>query len=272
MAKTNESQLVYPSILGKLIKDPTYDPPFIELVPKKKILDKEYIEKKIETELINGTKTTKKDTYKKPIDKIGIDSNGKIIKQIILPMMPQIVDTLSGNFSQVEGMGMLAKGVDAYLKWKGFKMLSSLGGALPQEVALALKSGIFGAAVDNPHDKLLYAGHNRRTFNINYNNLKPVSEADEQILKTIINILKQESIGTYEPYVVHGPASWDVSFHSSIDTVCLKYYGCQISNFEETLGGEGEGFARMNSGFPITGFSISMTEMDYVTKKRLKRY
>jgi hypothetical protein len=265
------ASLVYPLILEKMIKNNEIDPPFVRLTPKTKTYKLEKGEP-IEDTVINGTTITKDkvniSTKQTESDSIGFTEDDNVIKSIILPMPPSVTDNLSGNFQSVEGLGMLSRGLGEYIKWKGYKILGSLGGMLPQEVVAGIKSGLFGGGIDNPHDKLLYAGHNRRSFDLNYEKMLPTSREEEEVMRRIINIFRMSSIGNYSREVIQAPISWDVEFHSSIDNVILRYVDCQISSNNSTWGGDSESFERMESGYPVPGINITMNEMNYIFDKQ----
>ena len=265
------TRLIYPLELKDILEDDDYQPPFVKLIPKTKRYDST---NKIEVEVeVAGTKQIESlPEYKEEKERPEVEvTDVGIVTEIILPMPPSIVNSLSNNFQSVEGMGMIQKGVGKYLKWKAVKALGSFGGLLPQEIVLAIKSKIQGGAIDNPHEKLLPAGHNRRSFNLTYENLKPTSSEEEAQLRAIIDTLKYCSIGSYGDYVVFGPPSFDIEFHSVAGNIILQYENCKIANFDETMGGSGESFERMVSAFPITSLNITFNEMDYTTREKLIR-
>lgn len=263
------TRLVYPQILEELIEDDEFQPPFVKLVPYKKNFKVTQTTKQ-EVETVDGTKKFSAGEISE--DKVEKGFNN--VTEIILPMPPQIVDSLSGNFQAVEGLGKIMKGgFGSYIKWKVMKGLGSFGGLLPQEIVMAIKHGIYGGGLDNPHEMLLYSGHNRRTFNLAYEDMKPVDEDEENVLKNIIDVLKSSAIGSYVDMVIYAPPSWDIEFYSDSDTLILSYKNCKISSYDETLGSQNsESFARMESGFPITSINIAFNEMDFTNQNSLKRY
>lgn len=263
------ARLVYPQILEELIEDEVFQPPFIKLVPyKKNFKVTQTTDQEVET--VDGTKKVSAGEISEDKIEKGFDN----VTEIILPMPPQIVDSLSGNFQAVEGLGKIMKsGIGGYIKWKVLKGLGSFGGLLPQEIVMAIKSGIFGGGLDNPHEQLLYSGHNRRTFTLSYEDMKPVNREEENTLKNIIDVLKSASIGGYGDLVITAPPSWDIEFYSDSDTLILSYRNCKISDFNETMGGQNtESFSRMESGFPLTSLTITLNEMDFANQRSLKRY
>jgi len=188
---------------------------------------------------------------------------------IILPIRPT-VDTLTANWQGVEGAGALAGGWTNYLTWKGAKALSGIASTiLPQELVLAYKAGFLGSAIDNPHEKLLFAGHERRTFDIAWEFLKPESEEDEKVLSDIISIFRKTSVGTYETLVIGPPPTWEIEFYSfPMTDPYLIYEKCGVSA-SVGFGGDGNEFKAMESGMPFMSLSLSITELDYPTEKIL---
>jgi hypothetical protein len=267
------TRLIYPLELRDLIESSGdnvsdsggYYPPFVRLIPKEqKITVGESTKVEVETaegktvESLPTSKTSKQYTVVK-VPNVGV------ISEIILPMPPQIINSLSSNYQGVEGLGLIQnKGKLAYLKHVAVKKFLNPLGALPDAVVAAIKQNIFGGGIYNPHEKLLFAGHDRRSFGLSYDDLKPTSKEEEDQLDAIINTLEYCSIGRYGDWVVTGPPSFDVEFHSIPGHVILEFKNCKIVSFDNTMGGSGgDGIARMSSGFPISSIEVAFNEMDY---------
>jgi len=188
----------------------------------------------------------------------------KGIDAIILPIRPT-ADTIVGQWQSVEGMN-LGGGLGEYIKWKGYKALSGIASTiLPQEVVFAMKSGAFGGGIDNPHDKLAYAGHARRNFDLAWEFMKPRNREEEEILAQIVSVFRITSVGAYGDYVITPPINWRVEFSSFPSyKKYLVYRRCGISNITTQFGGNDGNFKAMESGLPFLNLSISFNELDYI--------
>ena len=192
------------------------------------------------------------------------------IQEIILPIRP-IDDSLSGNWTAVEGLALLQQSFGKYLGWKFIKSMSGVASRiLPQEVMVAFKQGILGSSIDNPHEVLLYSGTNRRTFEIAYEFLKPESEEDEKRLVAILDTFRACSIGSYGEYVISPPPTLDVEFISLPGyNNFLRYTNCGIQNCSVTFGGAGDQFNAMESGLPFASIALQFGELFYPTHDKL---
>ena len=266
------TRLIYPLVLKDLINDNEIKAPFVKLIPKTSRIRKTNETFDVEIEQDGQTKKTSvpKQKQEAPIKLLKYEDQE--VNEIILPMPPNIVNSISGNFQSVEGLGMLAGGdIGKYVKWKMTKAAMALTNALPQEVVMAIKSGIFGGAIDNPHEKTLYAGQNKRSFTLTYENIIPTSAQEETEIRNIINAFLFCSVGEYTQWIIKAPPSFDVEFHSTPGNIILSYNNCKISGLEETMGGIGESFASMESSWPIFNISVTFNEMDFVTANNLLR-
>ena len=183
------------------------------------------------------------------------------IKGIFLPIKPT-EDTVVGSWQSVEGMGFT--GIEEYATWKGYKALSGiLLTILPQEAVFAMKSGVFGGGIDNPHDRLAFAGHSRRSFQIAWEFMKPANAEEEETLNSIISIFRMTSLGNYGKYVIAPPPAWQISFHSFPNyKTYLAYRRCGFASVNVKFGGEGD-FHAMESGMPFMSLSLDVNELDY---------
>lgn len=188
------------------------------------------------------------------------------IQEIILPIRP-VEDTLSGNWRGVEGLKLLQESFGKYLGWKIMKEMSGIASkTLPHEVMVAVKQGVLGGGLDNPHEALLYAGHERRSFSISYDFMKPESAEDEKRLVAILDTFRVCSIGNYDGYVITPPPLVTVSFVSLPNyNNFMRYTNCGIQSCKVSYGGtKGDAFNAMQSGLPFATLSLTFGEMDYV--------
>ena len=208
---------------------------------------------------------TEDETYKDDIKSIEPP-----ISEIILPIVP-VTDTTSGSWTGVEGLGLLQQGFGKYLSWKFLKGLSGIASTvLPKEIMVAFKNKVLGGGLDNPHEKLMYSGHERRSFDVAYTFMKPESKTDELRLKAIIDTFRVCSVGGYGDLVISPPPTISVDFVSlPIYNNFLRYGRCGLQSCVITYGGEGEQFAAMKSGMPFVTISLTFGELDYVTPNQL---
>jgi len=188
-----------------------------------------------------------------------------MIDAIFLPIKP-IVDSLSSNWSNVQGMGLGS--LSEYLKWRAYKGLSGvMSRVLPEEVAIAMKTGAFGGGIDNPHDRQLYSGYSRRNFSVGWEFLKPTSREEEDVLTKIISFFRMSSMGGYGKLVITPPISWNVSFNSFPGYKnFLLYRRVGLQDVSVTFGGDGE-FSAMSSGMPFMNLSLTCAELDFANRK-----
>jgi hypothetical protein len=186
------------------------------------------------------------------------------VRAIILPIRP-VTDSITADWQPVEGMGFGSVG--DYIKWKGYKAITGvLGGMIPSEVAIAAKSKFFGGGIDNPHSKLMFAGHQRRNFEIAWDFLKPENEQDEKDLESIISIFKKCMIGGYGKYVIFPNMFWEVSFYSMPNyKAFFRYKKAVILNCTNPMGGSGDEFKAMESGLPFMSLQLSVGEYNFPT-------
>lgn len=186
------------------------------------------------------------------------------IDSIILPIMP-VDDNINCEWTSVEGMGL--GNLTEYIKWKLYKVGSGIvGNILPSEAVYSMKQGIFGGGIDNPHDRLAFAGHSRRNFTLGWDFMKPESQEDEKILSQIISAFRILSLGTYDKFVIIPPISWTIDFMSFPNyTPLFTYKRCGFNSVQTKMGGEGEWHA-MESGFPFMSLTLEINELDYATR------
>ena len=177
-----------------------------------------------------------------------------------------MTDTITQNYQGYEGANYKG-GILAFLERKG---AGALNAALPSELAYAIRTNFFGGGIDNPHEKILYAGHQRRNFTISWDFLKPDNLEDEKILLDIINIFRRNSIGYYENVIIKPPTYWNIEFYIQTEGSAVKpilvYKQCGFSNVAVTYGGQGEGFKVLKSGTPLLSLSMDISEVEYPTK------
>jgi len=188
------------------------------------------------------------------------------ISQIILPIMP-VEDVIQNNWTSVQGTHLLAEymkygKIKGVAKYAAFKAERTLGGLLPAEIAYAMKQGFRGSGVDNPHEKVLYAGHNRRSIPMAWEFMKPESEEEEETLRIILEFIRMTAVGAYGEQVITAPISWKIEFVSEPYENFLMYRRCGIDNVTVRFGGDGS-FKAMESGMPFASLSMSMNELDY---------
>jgi len=231
---------------------------FVKFVPSSPKIIVPEIEEEAET-------TSKKDSLKKEDDvKVKIQELSIGVDAIILPIRPT-EDTINGSWQSVEGMGFGNLG--SYLSWKLKKTLGGIASTiLPQEAVFAMKSGMFGGGIDNPHDILAFAGHSRRSFTIAWDFMKPANRRDEEILTQIVSIFRMSSLGSYGHYVIGPPVSWKVDFYSLPKyPQYLRYRRCGFNSVSAKFGGD-ERFHAMESGMPFLSLSLDIGELDYPVK------
>ncbi|HQL66764.1 MAG TPA: hypothetical protein PK151_04375 [Caldisericia bacterium] len=211
----------------------------------------------------------KKEVQKKDLKttepKVEIKEQQIYVDAIFLPIRP-ISDEISAKWSNIEGMAL--GNISAYLKWKLYKSLSGVANAvLPSEVVYAMKTGQFGGGIDNPHERLAFAGHERRNFTIAWEFMKPESREEEEMLTKIISMFKMSALGGYSATVITPPISWEVSFNSFPDYKnFVKYKRVGFTTVNSTFGGEGD-FHAMQSGMPFVSLTLTGSELDYPTQK-----
>ena len=194
------------------------------------------------------------------------------LKSITLPIRP-VTDSITGEYQSVEGLGKLREGMASYIAWKGYKKLSGLiGSVVPSEIAIAAKTGLLGGGIDNPHDKLLFAGHQRRSQDFSWDFLKPANKDEEAVLRAIVNVFRKSSLGSYGPLVIGAPPRWKVEFYSGPMFVkggkpFLRYKSCGIQNCAVKFGGETDDFNAMESGMPFISLSLSLSELEYPSQE-----
>lgn len=192
------------------------------------------------------------------------------LKSITLPIRP-VSDTITGEYQSVEGVGKIEQGLGKYILWKGYKALSgAIGGVIPSEIAIAAKTGLLGGGIDNPFDKLLFSGHQRRSQDFTWDFMKPANKEEERTLRAIINIFRKSSLGHYGDYVIGPPPKWKVEFYSqpTFETKpFLRYKSCGISNCTVKFGGDGDDFNAMESGVPFMSLNLSLSELEYPTQE-----
>lgn len=198
-------------------------------------------------------------------DKLKYVQQQLFVDAIFLPIRP-VSDELSAEWTKIEGMGLGNKW--AYAKWKLYKSLSGVANAvLPSEVVYAMKTGAFGGGIDNPHDRLAFAGHQRRNFTIAWEFMKPESREEEEILTKIVSMFRMSALGGRGAMVITPPISWEVSFNSFPDYKnFVKYKRVGFTTVNSTFGGEGD-FHAMQSGMPFVSLSLTCSELDYPTQK-----
>lgn len=261
--KATERTLTYPRRLKREIDNSKANDPvaFVKLTPmstKVTVPDVKYeniASKKNETPVEKALSDEPK--LKVVEESIKVDA-------IILPIRP-VDDDLTGQYSQVEGMALGSIG--AYMGWKMYKSMAGVASAvLPQEVVIAMKTGIFGGGLDNPHDRMLFAGHQRRSFSLKYDFMKPENEKDERTLGQIVSLLRMSVLGGYGKFVITPPLQWKVSFHCFPNYPnFLQYERCGLTNAQVAFGGQ-EQFHAMESGMPFLSLSLSFAELDYPTR------
>jgi len=211
----------------------------------------------------------KKEVQKKDLKttepKVEIKEQQIYVDAIFLPIRP-ISDEISAQWTKIEGMAL--GNISAYLKWKLYKSLSGVANAvLPSEVVYAMKTGQFGGGIDNPHERLAFAGHERRNFTIAWEFMKPESREEEEMLTKIISMFKMSALGGYSATVITPPISWEVSFNSFPDYKnFVKYKRVGFTTVNSTFGGEGD-FHAMQSGMPFVSLTLTGSELDYPTQK-----
>ena len=252
--KITEKTLVYPHNLRDLINSSSESDPvaFVKFTPKS---PKITVPRLTEKPLDPSTVETGQD------DQIEIIEQSIAVDAVFLPIRP-VQDDLSGNWQSIEGMGLGNLG--AYLKWKMYKSLSGVASTvLPQEAVYAMKTGVFGGGIDNPHDRLAFGGHQRRTFNIAWEFLKPVNRSEEQTLIQIASLFRMGTLGGYGAYVIAPPMYWEVSFSSFPSYKNFLRYGrVGFQSCSITFGGDDD-FHAMESGMPFLQMSLACSELDY---------
>lgn len=221
--------------------------------------------KEFMTETTNP-KTKKTMSKKETTVSVEIKKQKLAIDSIILPIKP-IEDTLDGSWSPIEGMGFGS--YKDYFQWKLMKGLTGVASTiLPQEVVIAMKQGVFGSAIDNPHEKLMFSGNTRRSFSIGWNFMKPRNRNEERLLVLIANLLRIGSIGTYGKMLIYPPITWSVKFHSLPDYPSfLRYDRCGFASVAVKFGGSGDNFNAMSSGFPFLSITINVNELEFPTRE-----
>ena len=196
---------------------------------------------------------------------------GLKLNSIIMPIMP-VEDTIQNQWGSVEGAQLLAGGASLpkaidYAKWM---LLRGASAALPDAISATLKQSYFKGATINPYDKMIYQGHQRRSIPITFNFLKPESAEDEKNLRSIVNLIRTLSVGSYSGIIITQPIQWDLEFVSLPDyDRFLKYTRCGIESVSVKFGGDGENFNAMKTGMPFLSLSVVFNELYYPTKKDL---
>ena len=192
------------------------------------------------------------------------------LRSITLPIRP-VSDSITGEYQSVEGLGKLREGMASYIAWKGYKKLSGLvSSVVPSEIAIAAKTGLLGGGIDNPHDKLLFAGHQRRSQDFQWDFLKPANKEEEAVLRAIVNVFRKSSLGSYGSLVIGPPPKWKVEFYSTPlfagSKPFLRYKSCGIQNCTVKFGSETDDFKAMESGMPFISLSMTLSELEYPTQ------
>lgn len=222
------------------------------------------------------------------------------VKEIILPIMP-ISDTLNGNVRGREGLGLvsgeaiagtLKNIVDEVKSGSVIGITGSIGSAFIKSSkytmnkayragmglmekfsveSIALKQAFGGGGVDNPHEQLLFDGHDRRSFSLSYDFLKPETKEEEQILVYILEVFRVCSLGSYENYVITPPPTVNVEFISLPEySNFITYKKCYVTT-NVVFGGSGKiGFESMESGFPFAKLTMNFAESEFITQKDAK--
>jgi len=183
---------------------------------------------------------------------------------IIMPILP-VEDTLSNQWGSVEGAKLLAGEITGgkVIEYSSWLAARSLGAGVPEAVRTRVTKALTGGTTINPFDKLLYQGHQRRSINLTFNFLKPESKEDELNLRSIANLFRTLSIGSYDSLVIKNPILWNVEFVSYPDySGFLKYKKCGIGDVTVRFGDDGE-FKAMKSGMPFMSLSMSINETEY---------
>ena len=252
IGSVRSGDLVFPTKLRKLLEDEDYDKKsacFIRLKP---------LFKKVVPNI--NEKTTKE-----TLEDLKLNS-------IIMPILP-VEDNIVNQWGSVEGAQLLTgelsfgKAFD-YLKWQGMRAVSA---AVPGAISETLKQAVGGGSTINPYDKVLYQGQMRRSIPLTFNFLKPESREDEKILRSIINIFRAYSVGSYYKLIIGNPIYWKVEFISYPDYEnFLVYKQCGIENLSINFGSNGDEFKAMKSGMPFIGsISITFNEIYYPERNDL---
>jgi len=254
--------LVFPAKLKNLINDRENQISFVRFYPIAEIQIMPNVEE---------LKNDKKAEVKKDLKEVEKKPVNITLNSITLPIKP-VSDSLTGEYQSIEGLGKLQQGLGDYIVWKGYKALSgALGGMVPSEIAIAAKTGLLGGGIDNPHDKSLFSGHQKRSQNFSWDFLKPANKEEERELISILNVFRKSSLGSYGKVVISPPPKWKVEFYSGplYDTSkpFLRYKSCGITNCVVNFGGDTENFNAMESGLPFISLSMTLSELEYPTKK-----
>ncbi len=255
--RLSEKTLTFPHDLKNLINDSNNNNiSFVMFVPTSPKIIKPNITPVPITSQFSLTDMANKVEMK--YNPIGVDA-------IILPIRPT-EDSIMSTWEQKEGMAMFDSGTNA-TNYLAYKALSGISSKLSENAIIALKSKLFGGGLDNPHDKMIYSGHMRRTFQIAWEFMKPSSKEDEKTLNNIVSIFRMTSMGGYSSTVITPPANWRISFHSLPDYEnYLVYKRSAFSNVSVKFGGDGE-FHAMKSGMPFLSLSLDVNELDYPSRE-----
>jgi hypothetical protein len=263
---------------------------------------------KFEPKLIKILKKSEKEDF---IDTIELEQrlenaslfderDNKLIGSMILPIR-KINDAMSADYRLMKGLDLLAGGKPMqYALWNFPELLKAAGGinntlggignfisGLPEEVKAAFRAYAGEGFMENPHDMMIYNGNSRRSFNIDYNVLKPQNKEDEDNLKLIKKIFRMSQLTDYDKdlFSAASPTSWYISFysfpHADYDggnttniNPFLSINNAGLRGFNIPYGDNGvnDKFTRMKSGEPLTSMNLSFVELDRMDIKSKDYY
>ena len=197
IAKNNNIKniAVYPKKLEEFIKneDTAEYATFIKFkikLKKYKSLDIDTTKLDVAKEAISGT------LFSEGIEKVfrfedTITTEKPPIEELILPIIPTS-DSLSGNYEGVEGLARVRRAIEGKngLGEAARHLVSSAVGKIGSVVSFvadfkaetaAIAEKFAGGGTFNPHEGMLFSGHNRRSFSLTYQFMKPESREEEMI-------------------------------------------------------------------------------------------